>query len=109
ACTCSRLPSPPPPDLPTLRFYTLSLPDALPIFGPPRHPGERPAHREEDEEDQGADMRDGLLCGHLRTGARAHRRTLRGGRVEGRSEEHTSELQSRENLACRLLLERKKQ
>src|SRR5690606_42108049 len=29
--------------------------------------------------------------------------------VLGRSEEHTSELQSRENLVCRLLLEKKKQ
>src|SRR5690606_39479676 len=29
-------------------------------------------------------------------------------RVERRSEEHTSELQSRENLVCRLLLEKKK-
>src|SRR5690606_40779599 len=29
-------------------------------------------------------------------------------RVFGRSEEHTSELQSRENLVCRLLLEKKK-
>src|SRR5690606_39300260 len=28
-------------------------------------------------------------------------------RVYGRSEEHTSELQSRENLVCRLLLEKK--
>src|SRR5690606_40204406 len=28
--------------------------------------------------------------------------------VQGRSEEHTSELQSRENLVCRLLLEKKK-
>src|SRR5690606_39300722 len=28
--------------------------------------------------------------------------------VEDRSEEHTSELQSRENLVCRLLLEKKK-
>src|SRR5690606_41152455 len=28
--------------------------------------------------------------------------------INGRSEEHTSELQSRENLVCRLLLERKK-
>src|SRR5690606_39560919 len=31
-----------------------------------------------------------------------------GNYVEGRSEEHTSELQSRENLVCRLLLEKKK-
>src|SRR5690606_41305419 len=29
-------------------------------------------------------------------------------RTSGRSEEHTSELQSRENLVCRLLLEKKK-
>src|SRR5690606_40683655 len=44
---------------------------------------------------------------------RTHRRTLLGlqpprfGRLL-RSEEHTSELQSRENLVCRLLLEKKK-
>src|SRR5215475_5210384 len=30
------------------------------------------------------------------------------GKLPGRSEEHTSELQSRENLVCRLLLEKKK-
>src|SRR5690606_41781853 len=30
-----------------------------------------------------------------------------GGRTTSRSEEHTSELQSRENLVCRLLLEKK--
>src|SRR5690554_7622288 len=30
-------------------------------------------------------------------------------RLEGRSEEHTSELQSRPHLVCRLLLEKKKQ
>src|SRR5690606_41543043 len=35
------------------------------------------------------------------------RRNLRAARSE-RSEEHTSELQSRENLVCRLLLEKKK-
>src|SRR5690606_39534980 len=31
-----------------------------------------------------------------------------GNKAEQRSEEHTSELQSRENLVCRLLLEKKK-
>src|SRR5690606_39494420 len=31
------------------------------------------------------------------------------GRADRRSEEHTSELQSRENLVCRLLLEKKKE
>src|SRR5688572_32483409 len=32
-----------------------------------------------------------------------------GGIIGGRSEEHTSELQSQSNLVCRLLLEKKKQ
>src|SRR5690606_39681002 len=36
-------------------------------------------------------------------------RSTRRVRGEERSEEHTSELQSRENLVCRLLLEKKKQ
>src|SRR5690606_39428461 len=36
-----------------------------------------------------------------------HARRRQGERVEDRSEEHTSELQSRENLVCRLLLEKK--
>src|SRR5690606_23907730 len=35
--------------------------------------------------------------------------SLAGSKVGVRSEEHTSELQSRENLVCRLLLEKKKQ
>src|SRR5438477_2324315 len=36
------------------------------------------------------------------------RRAGLGGSQEGRSEEHTSELQSHVNLVCRLLLEKKK-
>src|SRR6266511_4642899 len=46
-----------------------------------------------------------LRCGGPRRGpgAPAYAR-----RVNARSEEHTSELQSRENLVCRLLLEKKK-
>src|SRR5690606_41867452 len=42
----------------------------------------------------------------VRFSARARRRLRRAARR--RSEEHTSELQSRENLVCRLLLEKKK-
>src|SRR5689334_23785196 len=38
---------------------------------------------------------------------RRHRRVA-GGRARGRSEEHTSELQSQFHLVCRLLLEKKK-
>src|SRR5436309_5822547 len=47
----------------------------------------------------------------FRSGSRAPRRFRRTPRGAHwwRSEEHTSELQSRENLVCRLLLEKKKQ
>src|SRR5690606_41491310 len=42
------------------------------------------------------------------TGVCTTRRQITSGRGSWRSEEHTSELQSRENLVCRLLLEKKK-
>src|SRR5438445_6927454 len=75
-------------DTATTQIYTLSLHDALPISSRTR----------------------GIACGH------ADRETPPGGRrattidVERiwRSEEHTSELQSRQYLVCRLLLEKKK-
>src|SRR5690606_40693610 len=38
----------------------------------------------------------------------AHEPKIQIGDIMSRSEEHTSELQSRENLVCRLLLEKKK-
>src|SRR5699024_12298467 len=75
---------------PTTATHTLSLHDALPISG-------RQSRRH--AEDQAPSL------GRLR-----HRRLpLRHqqGRP-GRSEEHTSELQSRFDLVCRLLLEKKK-
>src|SRR5436309_5730630 len=75
-------------DTATTEIYTLSLHDALPIF---QHEHDRisgsahrPVVRRSDRHD---DLR--------------RNRQLR-------SEEHTSELQSRENLVCRLLLEKKK-
>src|SRR3712207_8729225 len=37
-----------------------------------------------------------------------HRTIIRGDNIRTRSEEHTSELQSRQYLVCRLLLEKKK-
>src|SRR5207302_9447296 len=43
----------------------------------------------------------GVIASHVGSQMRSHRR-------RARSEEHTSELQSRENLVCRLLLEKKK-
>src|SRR5690606_40621232 len=43
-----------------------------------------------------------------RDGARQHQQEAQAQAPVERSEEHTSELQSRENLVCRLLLENKK-
>src|SRR5690349_23241770 len=43
-----------------------------------------------------------------RLAARGHRRPGRFAAAVARSEEHTSELQSRRDLVCRLLLEKKK-
>src|SRR5690606_41760285 len=88
---------------PTPEPYTLSLHDALPIL----HRAAAPAHQR-------------LHRGHPRGGQVDHglvldrellldQRPLQvGGELQTRSEEHTSELQSRENLVCRLLLEKKK-
>src|SRR3712207_8179841 len=81
-------------DTATTEIYTLSLHDALPICpGDPAHP-HRPAGR---PAAPGAPA-----GGHDRAAAAP----LAAGR--GRSEEHTSELQSRQYLVCRLLLEKKK-
>src|SRR3712207_7385390 len=49
----------------------------------------------------------GVLAGRGRVAARPLEVGVRG-RVVRRSEEHTSELQSRQYLVCRLLLEKKK-
>src|SRR5689334_25251716 len=47
-------------------------------------------------------------AGGQRAGAGRRRRSARAVRRPGRSEEHTSELQSQFHLVCRLLLEKKK-
>src|SRR5690606_15198994 len=51
---------------------------------------------------------DGLRARHGRLLPRDRPGNERNGDATVRSEEHTSELQSRENLVCRLLLEKKK-
>src|SRR5690606_7793264 len=64
--------------------------------------GHHPVHQAERQRLVGPD----LTAGEdevLRAG-----RADEAGKALGRSEEHTSELQSRENLVCRLLLEKKK-
>src|SRR5690606_41670244 len=53
-------------------------------------------------EDDGDTVNDIVIVGDTTFELRAERSG------EGRSEEHTSELQSRENLVCRLLLAKKK-
>src|SRR3712207_9314714 len=78
-------------DTATTEIYTLSLHDALPIYRHHQLPAwhqHRPAHAQ-----------------HHRAG---HDHRGRGGGRDERSEEHTSELQSRQYLVCRLLLEKKK-
>src|SRR5256885_6629783 len=74
-------------DTATTEIYTLSLHDALPISPPGIAAGRRQA---------------------VRAGAGSAGRGARHSAVPGRSEEHTSELQSPCNLVCRLLLEKKK-
>src|SRR5690606_42132458 len=88
---------------------TLSLHDALPISRhdscarrrrrPPGHRPAAPRRRRRDLE---------RAASHLRPRRRRDRRGHRHHAPGLRSEEHTSELQSRENLVCRLLLEKKK-
>src|SRR3712207_7199582 len=94
-------------DTATTEIYTLSLHDALPIFRHPRHPADgEQAPLELPEADPVYGFLDGQRSrssAHLSTPPGRARMTAR------RSEEHTSELQSRQYLVCRLLLEKKKQ
>src|SRR3989442_4841683 len=82
-------------DTATTEIYTLSLHDALPIYIRPKQLRNREVWWE-------GSHRSKLMS----------RRTERPYQVDGtdelRSEEHTSELQSRPHLVCRLLLEKKK-
>src|SRR5207247_11226316 len=75
---------------PTTQIYTLSLHDALPIFVDPED------HRAVLEE-----------AGALAPLGAAHHLLASDLDLVARSEEHTSELQSRVDLVCRLLLEKK--
>src|SRR5207249_11489354 len=75
----------------TTEIYTLSLHDALPIsIRSPSGAG------------------DAMSSGQRGRTARAMRSASRSTPSGARSEEHTSELQSRFDLVCRLLLEKKK-
>src|SRR3712207_9227110 len=94
-------------DTATTEIYTLSLHDALPISGAPVGLEPPPGPRRAPVGVSGSVERDVLrvLARHLPPSA--PQRAAAAPR-QGRSEEHTSELQSRQYLVCRLLLEKKK-
>src|SRR3712207_7447282 len=82
-------------DTATTEIYTLSLHDALPIWV-------RPKWR------AGCGARSRCLASRGVTRGRGRPRGCGSPGRRARSEEHTSELQSRQYLVCRLLLEKKK-
>src|SRR3712207_6961039 len=84
-------------DTATTEIYTLSLHDALPISPHPRGPPREPRNHDH-----------GQRLPRRRKADASRRRPAPPARPGGRSEEHTSELQSRQYLVCRLLLEKKK-
>src|SRR5690606_39355975 len=90
-------------------LHTLSLHDALPILAAGERAGARRWPRLRVQVEHGLDERHARLYG-ARPGASPPppRRDHLRADLCLRSEEHTSELQSRENLVCRLLLEKKK-
>src|SRR5207244_11516728 len=107
-CSPSLLPfsltAPPPPEI-----YTLSLHDALPISGR-RLAGRRPPAAAATPLDRRRRSTGGVRLPAQCVQSRHHRRRDQRARERrvGRSEEHTSELQSPDHLVCRLLLEKKK-
>src|SRR3712207_8682356 len=93
-------------DTATTEIYTLSLHDALPISGVEAGGGAGWGLVSRGDGRAGEHNRQ--LVRRERAGDSRSRRGLRQ-RAAWRSEEHTSELQSRQYLVCRLLLEKKKQ
>src|SRR3712207_8626372 len=90
-------------DTATTEIYTLSLHDALPICrrsraGSARRPASARA---------AAHPRRSPCPSTRNAGGRRSARAAAAAAPLGRSEEHTSELQSRQYLVCRLLLEKK--
>src|SRR3712207_8958632 len=92
-------------DTATTEIYTLSLHDALPIYMA------HDASSDDLDTTYGISELDGGLLGLQDEINDVHRDITAAARFTGyqmRSEEHTSELQSRQYLVCRLLLEKKK-
>src|SRR5690606_41268607 len=91
-------------------MYTLSLHDALPILRGMEHSLHPSvlASRKDLARLLQDDNTTPLLHGWRRSLIGTELQAILDGKRTLRSEEHTSELQSRENLVCRLLLEKKK-
>src|SRR3712207_6944678 len=89
-------------DAATTEIYTLSLHDALPISR--ARGGARAVRALHGRRRRARTGRAAAARGLRRRARERHRRPADGG---ARSEEHTSELQSRQYLVCRLLLEKK--
>src|SRR2546430_9047095 len=77
------------------------------LFGSRRAPAGEVIRRSDARKDAIDRSQHGALRGHVAAQVRQQRDERRLAHV-GRSEEHTSELQSQSNLVCRLLLEKKK-
>src|SRR3712207_7340057 len=84
-------------DTATTEIYTLSLHDALPICSSSSPTRSRPSRT--------PSCRSSAACSGC--GGRAASPPRNASSRASRSEEHTSELQSRQYLVCRLLLEKK--
>src|SRR3712207_7016895 len=92
-------------DTATTEIYTLSLHDALPIYSRLGYPYWSPSWRYH-RPTLGWRFADPFYDPFWGRSASYDIREI--DRYEARSEEHTSELQSRQYLVCRLLLEKKK-
>src|SRR3712207_9456118 len=88
-------------DTATTEIYTLSLHDALPIYLSLLPEWSRTSVAGQSAQCVRPTSPDLALCAVTRISSYARS-------VRSRSEEHTSELQSRQYLVCRLLLEKKK-
>src|SRR5690606_40284270 len=103
------------PHTPATALYTLSLHDALPILGPGGIVAQTTHHFGEMIGAAVPTSDGGILAAGQKKfhaiaadGTRYESEEIIGPALHSRfrSEEHTSELQSRENLVCRLLLEK---
>src|SRR3712207_8625157 len=94
-------------DTATTEIYTLSLHDALPIFDPRRSSSGLIRSRVPIETPPDVIKTSAPRIASSKRAARSSSVSRARPFQTGRSEEHTSELQSRQYLVCRLLLEKK--